>query len=123
MPARHRAQLENGHLRTNERVLVPLPIEMRANILKRVLLHTTSDCAMDPVAAIIAFASAGEIDWTAPNFVGWFLYDSVDAATTSIPEWQTKSLKRGFCGSAIPKVANAKVAPDYLKNTRDAGMS
>lgn len=67
-------------------MLAPLLYKMRANILKRGLLRITSDFAVDLVAVIIAFARSGEIDWTAPDCLGCFLNDFLDATIVSVAE-------------------------------------
>lgn len=54
----------------SEKILVRLPSKMRANVLDRWLLRIISDCAVDLVAANLAFARTGEIDWTAPVCAG-----------------------------------------------------
>lgn len=83
---------QDGCLRAKERVLVPLSNKMRAEVLNCGLLGFVSDCAVDPVAAILAFARAGKIDRTASDCVGWFLYDNADAVIIFVLERQAKSL-------------------------------
>lgn len=61
MPASLRALAEGGHLLTNKEVPVPLSNKMMADVLKRGLLHLFSDCKVDLVSAILAFASASEV--------------------------------------------------------------
>lgn len=53
---------EGGHLCANERVLVPLPNKLMADVLKRGFLRLISDCNVNPVSAIFALARASEID-------------------------------------------------------------
>lgn len=43
---------------------------MRSGIFNRGLLCTTKDCAVDPVAAILAFARSVKIDGTALDCLG-----------------------------------------------------
>lgn len=76
-----------------------------------------------PVSVILAFTGAGEIDWAAPDFVGWYAYDFKDAAIILVPEWQTKSLKQGLLGEALPGVVHEKLAPRGVKEFRYAAMS
>lgn len=78
--------------------------------MKRELLRIISDCAVDPVSVILAFARAGETDWTPRCCPVWFLYDFADATIISVPEWQVESLKRALCGDAVHGVVHAKVA-------------
>lgn len=52
---------EVGRLRANEEVPVPFPIKMRADVLKRGLSRRYSNCAVDLVAVVLAFAHAGKI--------------------------------------------------------------
>lgn len=75
------------------------------------------------MAATIAFARLGGIDWAALNCVGWFLYDFADATIKSVPEWETKSLQRDLRGDSLPRVIHANVAQGYGGEFRDAGMS
>lgn len=58
-----------------------LPCEMRAIILKRGLLRIITNCAVDLVAAALAFARAGENDWTELDCLGWFFFDFTDVTT------------------------------------------
>lgn len=62
LPACLRALAEVGRLCANEDVLVPGPNEMRVEVRRRGLLRAISDCMVDPVSAILVFASAGEVD-------------------------------------------------------------
>lgn len=48
--------------RANEEEVTPLLRELRANFFKCGLLGNTCDCAVDPLAAILGFVLAGEID-------------------------------------------------------------
>lgn len=73
-PSRRRVVTRDSRLRANERVLVPVPCKMMAKILKRWLLRIISHCAVDPVAAAVAFTCAGEIDWIVPDFLRRVLY-------------------------------------------------
>lgn len=123
MPARLRVLAEDGRLRTNEEVLVPLSGNMRANVLKRGLVRLISDRAVDPVAKILAFARLVKMDWAAPDCVEWFPYEFTDSAITLVLEWHTKSLKHGLRGDALPEVVHAKAALRYVEGFRGAGMS
>lgn len=89
LPARLQALVKDGRLRVNEGVLVPLSGKMRADFLKRGLLRIICDCAVDPVAAILAFTRASGIDWAAPDCLKWSLYDFVDEITIYVLEWQS----------------------------------
>lgn len=59
------------YLRANESILVPLSSQMRANVLCVCVLRGLSrviiDCAVDPVAAALAFARLGKTSWAAPD--------------------------------------------------------
>lgn len=101
MPARRWTLIENGRLCANEGVSVPLPSKIRANILKRGITRVLNDCAVDLIAAILAFPRAGEIDRKAPNNVACFLYGIAKAVMFSAPEWEAKSLKWCLCGDAL----------------------
>lgn len=78
---------------------------------------------MDPVSAILAFERAGEIDWSAPDCLGWFLYDFADATIFPVPELRAKSLTRELRDNALPGVVYAKVALRYVDVLRDVTMS
>lgn len=62
---------------------------------------------MDLVAALLAFARLGEVDWAAPNAVGWFIYDFSDAVIVSVPEWRAAGFKRGRCGKTVLAVLHS----------------
>lgn len=62
LPARLPALTNDGCAHVCEEILVPLQWEMSANVLRRGLSHTTSDCEMSSVAAILPPARAGEIN-------------------------------------------------------------
>lgn len=67
MADRLRTLAEKCRLWPNQGTLGPLLIKMRADILKRGVLRILSDCAVEAVAVFLAFALAGETDWTASN--------------------------------------------------------
>lgn len=69
MPVPLQAITEGSRLRANDQVPLSPWSQMRANVLARGLSRLISDCAVDPVAAILAFAHLDEIDWTAPDCV------------------------------------------------------
>lgn len=75
------------------------------------------------MSAILASARASEIDWAAPDCVKWFLYNFADAATILVPEWQTRSLKRGLRGDNQSGVFHAKVVSRYANEFHGAGIS
>lgn len=115
MPACLRVLGEEGRLCAIEGALLLLPSEIWANVLNCSLLHTTSDCTyVYAVSEILAFWHAGNDDKAAFDFVKWFPYDFKDAAIVSIPDWQTKSMKRGLRGDSLPRVAHAKVVLRYV---------
>lgn len=114
---------ENGRPRANEEMFAPLPGKMRTYFLKQRLSRTISDYAVYTVFATLAFACAGVIDRKAPNCLGWFLYDFVDATIIFVTEWRPKSLKRGLYGDAVPEVVHARIFPRYVEKIRDGGMS
>lgn len=91
MPARLWLLTIGGRIHANERVLVPLSSDMRAVVLKCEFSLLIKVCAVNPVAAILFFACLGEMNWSAPDCKGWFVYDFVDAAIITDTEWQTKS--------------------------------
>lgn len=104
--------------------MLPLfPYDMRTNIFKHGLLHITSNSVVDLVAAILAFALAGEIDWTAPDCLRWFLYDVAYVTIVCVPEWLANSLKRALRGYLLPGTEHAKVVPRFVVVFRDVGMS
>lgn len=51
-----------------------LACKIGAKILKHRISHIVSDCAVDPVAAILAFARVGETGWRVPDCLCWILY-------------------------------------------------
>lgn len=111
MHARHPSLVKCGSLRANKGLLVPHSSKMRASVLNLRLFRLTGVCAVDPMPAILAFARPGEINWTAPDCVGRFLYQFADAAIIFFLELQTKCLKWGLRGYPLPRVVHAKVAP------------
>lgn len=70
MPVSLWALNESGRLRANDGVLITLPTEMSANVLKRDLLRLICDCTVNPVSAILLFARARKISCVAPDCVG-----------------------------------------------------
>lgn len=87
LPARLQSTAKVCHARANIRVLASLPCKMRASNPKHGGLRIVSDCAVDPVSAIFAFARAGEIDGTPLDCLGWFPYDFADATIIFVSEW------------------------------------
>lgn len=104
-------------------VLAPLPYEMRVNILMRGTLRMLSNCAADPAAVILAFASAGETDWTAHDCLVWVFYDFEEATIVSVLKRQAKSLNWELREDLLPGIVHAKVAPHCFDKFRDGGMS
>lgn len=45
-----------------------------------------SNCEVDPVAALLVFAEAHEINWTNLEAIGWSLYDFTLTMTIGDPE-------------------------------------
>lgn len=80
------------------------------------------DCTVDSMSAVMAFARAGEVDWTAPDCFGCFLYAFADPAII-FAEWQTQSLKRDLRRDTLPGVVHAEVESRYVSEFRDADMS
>lgn len=81
------------------------------------------NCAVDLVAAILAFARADKIDYMVPDCLGWFLYEFADATIISVPEWRASSANRRPRGDAPPGSAFAKAVSFYVEMFCDAGMS
>lgn len=77
---------EDGRLRANEEMLVPLQCKMKPNILKCGLLRNNSDRAIDLVAVILASAGANKIDWSEIKCLGWFLYSFAEVTIASVPK-------------------------------------
>lgn len=96
-----RASTDDGCIRANDKVVVSLPCKMRANSLKRWLSRITRDFVVDLVAAILAFASTGEIDRTLPDYLGWLLCQITETMIISVPKCQATSLKRERHGDAF----------------------
>lgn len=92
-------------------------------MLQRGLVYFIRDCAIVSVAAILAFARVGVTDWAAPDCVGMVLYASAEVSIIFVPEWQTKSLKRGLRGDTLPGVVHSKVALRFVEEFCDAGIS
>lgn len=69
------ALTKDGPFHVSEMLLVLLPCKTRVNIPKHAIVRTITDCGADPVAASIAFACAGRIEWTMPIVFDAFLYD------------------------------------------------
>lgn len=59
---------------------------MRKKVLHRKILRIISDCDVDPVVALLAFARSGKVDWVIRNPVCLFSYDISDAVIVSVPE-------------------------------------
>lgn len=123
MPTCVLALTDGDCFRASKIVLVSLSIRVSANLLKRMLSRLTGNFGVDPVAAVFAFARLGENGQTAPDCVGWFLYDVADSAIIFVPEWQGKRLKQGLCGEALSGAAHATAASRYMKGFCDADMS
>lgn len=96
---------------------------MKANVLKRGHVRISNDCAVDMVAATLAFSRSDKIDSTASGRVGWHVFDFADAATIFFLEWQANSSKRRFRGTTLPGAAHAKVALRYVEEFNNADMS
>lgn len=116
------ALAEVSRLRANEAILVLLLSERRLTALKRGLSRLMSDCVIDAVSAILAFALVGDNEWAAPVCVGWLLCNSKNVAIFFVPEWQPKSLKRCLRGHALLGVACVKATSCYVETSTDAGM-
>lgn len=65
-----RVSIGDVWLPANKGVFVSLPCEMRAYIFKRGLLRMSRSCTMDLLAAILAVARAGVINWAVPDCLG-----------------------------------------------------
>lgn len=106
---------------------MPLPSDMRANILKHELLHIIINCVVDLVAAILASARAGKIDWTIVDCLGWFLYDFVRATIISVPEWHATSYKWRRQGDTLPgtfhREITARCAEEYCEDGMSRGIA
>lgn len=61
---------EDSRLCVNQVLLAPSHCEMEASVLKRGVLRNSSNCAIDPLVAIIDFVHAEEMDWIAPDCFG-----------------------------------------------------
>lgn len=101
----------------------PLPDAMRDAILQRGLLQIIEGCAVDPVNAILAFAHSGKIGWTAPDALGWFLYEFDKACIINVPEWSAAGQKRGRAGKSVVGTARLEISPAYVAEFCEAGMS
>lgn len=75
LPPRLRAMIDEGRVSASDGVLIPLSLGMRDKILERGLLHIFWDCEVEPVSAVLGFARSSELDWTAPDSLGWFHND------------------------------------------------
>lgn len=78
-PARLRTLVDDSRACEYKWVLAPHSGEMKTSILIRSLLRINSDCAIDAVVTIIAFARAGKIYLTVPDCLSWILYKLADA--------------------------------------------
>lgn len=67
------------------------------------------------MAAILAFARAGKIDWTVLEFLDWFLCDFAKAAIVLIPEGKPTSYKRGSRDDTLPRTVHEKVPPRHIR--------
>lgn len=123
MPALLRTLTNDGHLRSKEKVLVPLSSKVRADVLKRGLLRLISDYTVNLTSAILAFLCAGKINRAAPDCVGWFLYDFKDVTIISVAVWHTRNLKQCLRGETLPKVAHANCVSRVVEVFRDVSMS
>lgn len=117
-----RALTANGQLGANDGVLVPLTSKMKAEVLNHGLSRLISDCSVDTLSAIVAFARAGEVHRAAPDVFGLLLYDFADAAIIFVPEWLTRGLKQSLHGETLPGNVHVTVMSRYVNKFRDAGM-
>lgn len=75
LPGRYRAFRDEGGLRANVGVLIPLSLKMKVNNLDSGLLTIIRKCETNLVAALWTFAQAHEIDSLDSAAIGWLLHD------------------------------------------------
>lgn len=109
------ALTDDRRLRANEGVIVLLPQEMTANILRRGLLRISSNCTVNSVAANLAFARAGKIDWNMRDRLGCFSLGFAEVTTILVVEWYATSSKRRCWDDRLPETVYLKVAPRYIE--------
>lgn len=85
-PSLFRVFRDEGRLCANKGVVVPISRKMKANTISRILLQIPSGCEADPVAALLAWAWANEIDWTDSKALGWYLYTFASDMITAVLE-------------------------------------
>lgn len=100
-----------------------LPCTMSAKILKCGHLRFVSVCAADLVAASLSLLSAGEIDWTVPDCLSWFLYSLANAAIISVPKTSAESSRLGLRINTLSEPIYEKVVFCCIEKFRDAGIS
>lgn len=114
LPSQYGALRDEGHLRGNGKVLTPLSRKMKATILDRGLLTFIKNCAVDSVAALLAFARAHEMDWSNSEASGCHQYDFASAIIVAIPEWNADSCRWVRSGDPLPGTVYPKVALKYI---------
>lgn len=62
LQSRLSALRDEGRLRANESVLVPLSLKMKMKLMEWVLLTIIHEREIEPVSALLVFARANEID-------------------------------------------------------------
>lgn len=109
LPARLRVLTEDGRVRAIKRVLVQLPRNIEGNILKQGVLRNISICAVDLLAATLAFARAEEIDWIVSDCWSRFLYDFADVTIILESERQSRNSESGLPRSALHRYRKCRV--------------
>lgn len=106
---------DEGRLRSNEGVLVPLSCKMKARNFQQGLLRLINDCKFDPVEAVFEFARAHEIYWAVLEALGWHLYDFASAMIVAVPEWNADCCRRGHRGKVLPGTVYSEAVPRYFE--------
>lgn len=70
---------------------------------------------MNPMAAILAFACAVDIDWTVPDCIGWLLYDFAEATIIPVPARHATSVKRGRRSDTLSGAVHEKVTSNHVE--------
>lgn len=95
----------------DESLSIAQSCKMRASILKQVSLGLISNCEVDSVAALSAFAQASGFYWADPGALRWLLYEAFLAMNVVVLEEEVDGCKEGSCSYGILGRVHLKVVP------------
>lgn len=71
----------------------------------------------------MAFASSGEMDWTALDSVGWFYYETDEAIIITVSDLIPGGYKCGSGDEMLPGVPHPKMFPCSMEVIREDSIS